>query len=322
MYLSLRVSLTAVALLIRGAPCWKTALPRRMDASIGRCLQWRAVASSKPSYLSNYAEVVICRSGHHRDALQMLANIRPHVRLEFLNGSIATGDDDAPLHCIWSAFRGGIQIDSVVLEDRYSGKYRWSDTDTASSWNEMIEAKTGNLYHRKVSFGDGGALQSELDSAVSIVQTASYMTRSLQNALKGSLSSSSASKKDYSPVTVADYAAQALIVSYLSEMFPEDGFVAEEDSSILRSDTALCNQVLRILEAVSNRSWSTADLFEAVDRAAGVEELGVRREAVNISKRRTWVLDPIDGMTMVIKCVIDGMRLSLPVYYVRNRADT
>lgn len=304
MHLNLRVSLTAVALLMRGMLCLKTALPHRVDTSTGRFLQWRAAASSKPSHSPNYEEVIICRSGHHRDALKMLVDIRSHARLIFLNGSnvIATSDD-APLHCIWSAFRGGIQIESVVLEDRYSGKSRWSDADTVSSWNEMIQAKTDNLYYREVSFGDGGALQSELDSAVSIVQSASYMTRSLQNALKGSLSTS-ASKKDYSPVTVADYAAQALIISYLSEMFPGDGFVAEEDSSILRSDAALCNQVLRILESVTNRSWSAADLFEAVDGAAGV-----RREAASESKRRTWVLDPIDGMTMMMKWVADGMRL-------------
>ena len=314
-HLSLRVGLTAVALLTRGILCWNTALPHRLDTSIGRCLQWRTAASSRPSQLYNYAEVVICRSGHHRDALQMLADIRPHVRLVFHNGSIAS--DDASLHCIWSAFRGGIQIESVVLEDRYSGNSRWSDADTASSWNEMIQTKTNNLYYRKVSFGDGGALQSELDSAVSIVQSASYMTRSLQNVLKGSLSSSS-SKKDYSPVTVADYAVQALIVSYLYEMFPGDGFVAEEDSSILRSDAVLCDQVLHILEAATNRSWSAVDLFDAVDRAAGVGE-SVQRDAVNESKRRTWVLDPIDGMTVVTK---SGMSLCLSVYDVRTRTDT
>jgi 3'(2'), 5'-bisphosphate nucleotidase len=186
----------------------------------------------------------------------------------------------------------------------------------------MIQAKTNNLYYRKVSFGDGGALQSELDSAVSIVQSASYMTRSLQNVLKGSLSRSS-SKKDYSPVTVADYAVQALIVSYLSEMFPGDGFVAEEDSSILRSNAVLCDQVLHILEAATNRSWSAVDLFDAVDRAAGVGEVrGVRRDAANESKRRTWVLDPIDGMTVVTKSVIDSMSLCLSVYDVRTRTDT
>jgi len=173
-----------------------------------------------------------------------------------------------------------------VLEDLYSGKARLSDEDTAFSWNGMIHSKMNSVYNHKVSFGDGGALQSELDSAVSIVQRASYMTRSLQNALKGS-SSSSTSKEDHSPVTVADFAAQALIVSYLSEKFPGDAFIAEEDSSILRSDTTLCDQVLHILEAATNRSWLAVNLFETLDRAVGI--------GANESKRRTWVLDPIDG---------------------------
>jgi len=233
----------------------------------------------------------MCRSGQHR-ALQLLAEMRPHIKLVFLNGSIA--ERDTPLYCIWSAFRGGIQIESAVLEDLYSGKARLSDEDTAFSWNGMIHSKMNSVYNHKVSFGDGGALQSELDSAVSIVQRASYMTRSLQNALKGS-SSSSTSKEDHSPVTVADFAAQALIVSYLSEKFPGDAFIAEEDSSILRSDTTLCDQVLHILEAATNRSWLAVNLFETLDRAVGI--------GANESKRRTWVLDPIDGT-----CVIDSMK--------------
>ena len=150
-------------------------------------------------------------------------------------------------------------------------------------------------YCKKVSYGDGGALQSELDVAVTIVQRASYMTRSLQTKLRGSLSDSTSSKADRSPVTVADFAVQALIVSYLAERFPGDAFIAEEDSSIVRSDATLCTQVLLILEAVTSRSWLAADLFEALDRAAGASYGGVP----SATQRRTWVLDPIDGVLLM-----------------------
>jgi len=42
-------------------------------------------------------------------------------------------------------------------------------------------------------------------------------------------------KNDRSPVTVADFAAQALIGSLLAEVFPSDTLVAEESSAALRS---------------------------------------------------------------------------------------
>jgi 3'(2'), 5'-bisphosphate nucleotidase len=42
-------------------------------------------------------------------------------------------------------------------------------------------------------------------------------------------------KEDLSPVTVADFASQALIASQLATAFPNDPLVAEEDAAALRS---------------------------------------------------------------------------------------
>ena len=50
------------------------------------------------------------------------------------------------------------------------------------------------------------------------------------------------SKNDLSPVTVADFAIQALVSHWLMEAFPTDPLVAEEDSSALR-DSPLLDQV-------------------------------------------------------------------------------
>lgn len=44
------------------------------------------------------------------------------------------------------------------------------------------------------------------------------------------------SKDDKSPVTIADFAVQALVVYYLSEAFPSDKFIAEETSELIRED--------------------------------------------------------------------------------------
>jgi 3'(2'), 5'-bisphosphate nucleotidase len=89
-------------------------------------------------------------------------------------------------------------------------------------------------------------------------------------------------KADTSPVTVADFASQALIAGQLAEAFPDDPLVAEEDSRTLESDPATLTQVverLRVLhpevDAGRVRAW--------IDRGGG--QVG----------DRFWTLDPIDG---------------------------
>ena len=44
------------------------------------------------------------------------------------------------------------------------------------------------------------------------------------------------SKEDSSPVTIADFAVQALVIYCLSESFPSDRFIAEESSELLREN--------------------------------------------------------------------------------------
>ena len=50
-------------------------------------------------------------------------------------------------------------------------------------------------------------------------------------------------KDDASPLTVADLAVQALVLHQLRQQYPEDGCIAEEDSSQLRQNNALCQKV-------------------------------------------------------------------------------
>ena len=89
-------------------------------------------------------------------------------------------------------------------------------------------------------------------------------------------------KADTSPVTVADFASQALIAGQLAEAFPDDPLVAEEDSRTLESDPATLAQVVERLrtlrpevDAGRVRAW--------IDRGGG--QVG----------DRFWTLDPIDG---------------------------
>ena len=46
-------------------------------------------------------------------------------------------------------------------------------------------------------------------------------------------------KSDCSPVTVADFCIQAMVLWSLRTCFPTDRFIAEEDSNLLRTDVCM-----------------------------------------------------------------------------------
>lgn len=134
-------------------------------------------------------------------------------------------------------------------------------------------------------------IKVELDVAVKVVQRAVYMIRSLQFLLLNDKYSSSASKQDSSPVTIADFAAQALIIDHLRSVFPADRFIAEEDSDLLRCDAPLRERVLTALRAATGEIWTEERLYGALD-AGQFEGSAYSGDA---RPRRVWVLDPIDG---------------------------
>ncbi len=91
-------------------------------------------------------------------------------------------------------------------------------------------------------------------------------------------------KSDRSPVTVADFGAQALICRRLGAAFPNDPIVAEEDSSDLRhsSRVALLESVLHYVGAHAPEA-TPARLCEWIDYGNGSVDT------------RFWTVDPIDG---------------------------
>jgi 3'(2'), 5'-bisphosphate nucleotidase len=92
-----------------------------------------------------------------------------------------------------------------------------------------------------------------------------------------------ASKADRSPVTAADFAAQAVVGGLLQEAFPADGVVAEEDSRLLLNDIS-SDRLNAVVEAVRLViAEATADQVRRwIDR--GGSPAG-----------RFWALDPLDG---------------------------
>ncbi|WOB43920.1 3'(2'),5'-bisphosphate nucleotidase [Thermoleptolyngbya oregonensis NK1-22] len=92
-------------------------------------------------------------------------------------------------------------------------------------------------------------------------------------------------KQDRSPVTIADFASQALICRTIASTFPNDAIVAEEDAASLRRPemTRCLQQVTRFVKRVTP-DVDAESVLDWIDRGSS--------ETV---KARYWTLDPIDG---------------------------
>lgn len=120
--------------------------------------------------------------------------------------------------------------------------------------------------------------------ALEAVCTACAISRAVQQNLE---QISQATKDDRSPVTVADYAVQAIVSMILNENLPQEDclIVGEEDAAQLRTEKQSTIRAA-VVEAV--RSWrpqaSEDDVLDAID-------------ACNHDGKSDgfWALDPVDG---------------------------
>ena len=125
--------------------------------------------------------------------------------------------------------------------------------------------------------------EEERDIAVEAVTKAAALCQAVRESL---VSAETMAKMDKSPVTVADFGAQAVIISELKKAFPDDLIVAEEDTGALCGDASapLREKVLEHVQAVSPK-MSEASMLDAID--GGPHRGG--------PEGRFWTLDPIDG---------------------------
>lgn len=120
----------------------------------------------------------------------------------------------------------------------------------------------------------------ELEVALAAVERAARVTRSVQS----KIDAEALEKKDRSPVTVADFAAQALVCRSLSEQFPKDPVIGEEDSADLRSSEQrpFLDRIHAELQAEGG--GSPEEILAWIDRG--------RTDSYS---DRFWTLDPVDG---------------------------
>lgn len=121
----------------------------------------------------------------------------------------------------------------------------------------------------------------EREVAVQAVREAARLCR----AVAGEIAPDTLSKKDRSPVTIADFGSQALVARTLAASFPDDPLIAEEDSAELRQhgNAAILDRVVRHVRAVRG-DIDAGEVCGWIDRGGATEY-----------RDRFWTLDPIDG---------------------------
>ena len=122
--------------------------------------------------------------------------------------------------------------------------------------------------------------QREFDVALGAVREGAMLARDIRQRI----GQHALLKADRSPVTVADFAVQALVAHRLGQAFPDDPLVAEEDSASLQVPDAppTLQSVLEVLHrAVPD--LAAGQVLEAIDRGRGTPG------------ERFWTLDPVDG---------------------------
>jgi 3'(2'), 5'-bisphosphate nucleotidase len=132
----------------------------------------------------------------------------------------------------------------------------------------LIGAKMFKTYNKEAAF------------AVEAVSVAAKLCRQIQREMV----LPAVSKEDRSPVTVADFASQAVIARMMMKTFPEFTLVGEEGSNVLRTDAQ--EQALESVTAYTKSIFPEAtpdSVCEWIDLGAG--EVG----------ERYWTVDPIDG---------------------------
>ncbi|KNE60975.1 3'(2'),5'-bisphosphate nucleotidase [Allomyces macrogynus ATCC 38327] len=157
------------------------------------------------------------------------------------------------------------------------------------------------------------AFATELAVALTAVSAAARVARHVQATLVPI--QDRVIKEDKSPVTVADFASQAVVAYYLKRHFAADRIVGEEDAAAVRERPDLAKRVVDAIRhamvgepaaAAATDDEGRTRLFSALivlttDHSSTMQWLGLIDHASTAARgpisatERFWTLDPIDG---------------------------
>ncbi|RWA14261.1 hypothetical protein EKO27_g857 [Xylaria grammica] len=148
----------------------------------------------------------------------------------------------------------------------------------------------------------------ELRIAIRAVQSAAKISQSvLSSDDKGTVE-----KDDLSPVTIADFAIQALLTATVHSVFPDDNFVGEESAADLRDNPLLLSRVWELLLPLrDDEAKSLCKLPRSPEEmCAMIDECGFG-EPGGPESGRVWVFDPIDGTATFVRREAYAINLAL-----------
>jgi 3'(2'), 5'-bisphosphate nucleotidase len=162
--------------------------------------------------------------------------------------------------------------------------------------------------------------QRELDVATGAVRVAAKLSQHIINAKE---QGGVISKDDLTPVTLADFAIQALLSATIRAQFPEDRIVGEEDASQLRTDLLLLEHVYDLLrwaaghgegpDAEARREAFPKDCRVPSSREHMCDLIDECGASVPGTTGRTWVFDPIDGTKTYVRGELYAINIALLV---------
>jgi 3'(2'), 5'-bisphosphate nucleotidase len=120
----------------------------------------------------------------------------------------------------------------------------------------------------------------DLRFAIKAARQAALLVKDIQNEMV----TDALTKEDRSPVTVADFAAQALVAHLLKSTFPDEILVGEEDSSSLKSP-----------EGETNLNVITKYIKTRIQKLNQQAVLDLIDYGAKEPAKRFWTVDPIDG---------------------------
>lgn len=151
-----------------------------------------------------------------------------------------------------------------------------------------------------VEFRQESDFPDDIQIALAAIRKACIVTRRVQTEMdrySNSKEEVTQTKKDQSPVTIADYAAQAIILQELQKAFPNDIFLAEESSNGLEEDVECGATLIAKIQELTGISDGSKDaLFNAIDIGQSYQRYQSEQEGDRtLPPDRFWCLDPIDG---------------------------
>lgn len=139
----------------------------------------------------------------------------------------------------------------------------------------------------------------EAQFAIAAAREASLLARRIQSEMV----SGALTKGDKSPVTVADFAVQALIARRLAEQLPGAALIGEEQADALRLE-----------EGIATLDQVTTFVRTAVLDATPEEVCGLIDRGSGEPPKSFWTLDPIDGT----KGFLRGEQYAIALAFIRN----